>query len=91
MDRKVTFPQKGLPYLLLAPQLVVTLVFFFWPGGQALYMSVLQQDPFGQSVKFVGIENFRLLFEDPGYVESMWLTAYHRPGHGARLAAGGHG
>jgi sn-glycerol 3-phosphate transport system permease protein len=76
MDRKVTFPQKGLPYLLLAPQLVVTLVFFFWPGGQALYMSLLQQDPFGQSVRFVGLENFRLLFEDPGYVESMWLTAY---------------
>jgi sn-glycerol 3-phosphate transport system permease protein len=75
MDRKVTFPQKGLPYLLIAPQLLVTLVFFFWPGGQALYMSVLQQDPFGQSVKFVGLENFRLLFEDPSYIESMWLTA----------------
>jgi sn-glycerol 3-phosphate transport system permease protein len=76
MDRKVVFPQKGLPYLLLAPQLAVTLVFFFWPGGQALYMSVLQQDPFGQSVRFVGLENFRAILEDPGYVEALWTTAY---------------
>ena len=76
MDRKVFFPQTGLPYLLLTPQLVITLVFFFWPGGQALYMSVLQQDPFGQSVRFVGLENYRLLFEDPGYLEAVWRTFY---------------
>jgi sn-glycerol 3-phosphate transport system permease protein len=76
MQRKVVFPQKGLPYLLLAPQLVVTLVFFFWPGGQALYMSFLQQDPFGQSVRFVGLENFRLIFEDPEYLQTVWRTFY---------------
>ena len=76
MDRKVFFPQTGLPYLLLAPQLVITLVFFFWPGGQALYMSLLQQDPFGQSVRFVGLENYRLLFADPGYLEAVWRTFY---------------
>ena len=76
MDRKVFFPQTGLPYLLLAPQLAITLVFFFWPGGQALYMSLLQQDPFGQSVRFVGLENYRLLFEDPGYLEAVCRTFY---------------
>lgn len=76
MQRKVVFPQKGLPYLLLAPQLVITLVFFFWPGGQALYMSFLQQDPFGQSVRFVGLENFRLIFEDPDYLQTVWRTFY---------------
>jgi sn-glycerol 3-phosphate transport system permease protein len=76
MERKVVFPQKGLPYLLLAPQLVVTLVFFFWPGGQAVYMSFLQQDPFGQSVRFVGLENFRLIFADEGYLQAVWRTFY---------------
>ncbi len=76
MDRKVFFPQKGLPYLLLAPQLLVTLVFFFWPGGQAVYMSLLLQDPFGQSVRFVGLENFRAVFADPAYLEAVWRTAY---------------
>ncbi len=75
MDRKVVFPQKALPYWLLAPQLAIKLVFFFWPGGQALFMSLQQQDPFGQSVRFVGLENFRLLFEDPSYLEAMWRTA----------------
>lgn len=75
MDRKVVFPQRALPYWLLAPQLAVTLVFFFWPGGQALFMSLQQQDPFGQSVRFVGLDNFVLLFEDPAYLEAMWRTA----------------
>jgi sn-glycerol 3-phosphate transport system permease protein len=74
----------------------VTLVFFFWPGGQALYMSVLQQDPFGQSVRFVGLENFRLIFEDPEYLRRsvahrVLLARGHAAGHGAGAAARGDG
>lgn len=76
MDRKVFFPQKTLPYWLLAPQLIITLVFFIWPAGQAAYMSVLQQDAFGTSVQFVGLENFTALFDESDYLESMWRTAY---------------
>ena len=76
MDRKVYFPQRTLPYLLLAPQVVITLVFFFWPGGQALYMSLLQQNAFGTSVEFVGLENFHAVFADEGYLQAMWRTAY---------------
>ncbi|MBD3893095.1 sn-glycerol-3-phosphate ABC transporter permease UgpA [Hydrogenophaga sp.] len=76
MQRRVIFPHQGLPYLLLAPQLVVTLVFFFWPGAQALYMSLLMQDPFGHQVSFVGLENFVVLFQDPAYLESVWRTFY---------------
>ena len=76
MERRVIFPQKGLPYLLILPQLVVTLVFFFWPGAQAVYMSLLQQDPFGATVHFVGLENFALVFADEGYVDAFWRTLY---------------
>lgn len=76
MQRRVVFPHKTLPWLLLAPQLAVTLVFFFWPGAQAIYMSVLMQDPFGQSVTFVGLENFTALFEDEGYLQAFWRTLY---------------
>lgn len=76
MDRRVIFPQQGLPYLLLLPQLLITLVFFLWPGGQALFMSLQMQDPFGQSVTFVGLENFKLLFADPAYLEAVWRTLY---------------
>lgn len=76
MERRVIFPHRGLPYLLLLPQVVVTLVFFFWPGAQALLMSLQMQDPFGQQVSFVGLENFVTLFQDPAYLEVIWRTFY---------------
>jgi sn-glycerol 3-phosphate transport system permease protein len=76
MQRKVFFQGRLFPYLLLAPQLVITAVFFFWPAGQALFMSVLQQDPFGARVRYVGLENFQTIFEDPDYLAALWRTAY---------------
>ena len=76
MERRVIFPNKLLPYLLLAPQLAVTLVFFFWPAGQAVYMSVLSQDAFGQSVTFVGLDNFKEVLSDPDYLKTLWRTLF---------------
>jgi sn-glycerol 3-phosphate transport system permease protein len=64
-----------LPWVLLAPQLAIVLVFFFWPAGQALYQSVLQEDVFGMSREFVGMQNFSRLFNDPLYLESFQTTA----------------
>jgi sn-glycerol 3-phosphate transport system permease protein len=74
MDRRVIFNNKFLPYLLLAPQLAVTLVFFFWPAGQAVQMSVMEQDAFGLSKTFVGLGNFKELFADPEYLKTFWRT-----------------
>ena len=74
MDRRVIFPNKLLPYLLVAPQLAVTLIFFFWPAGQALHMSVLSQDAFGQSSTFVGHDNFKEVLTDPDYLKTLWRT-----------------
>ncbi len=74
MERRVIFPNKLLPYLLVAPQLAVTIVFFFWPAGQAIYMSVLSQDAFGQSVTFVGLDNFKEVLTDPDYLKTLWRT-----------------
>jgi len=76
LDRKVIFPHRVLPYWLLLPQIVVTLVFFIWPAGQAAWMSVLQQDAFGTSITFVGLTNFKDLFEDPDYLAAVWRTAW---------------
>ncbi len=76
MDRKVIFPHRVLPLWLLLPQLIITLIFFIWPAGQAAWMSVLQQDMFGASVNFVGLANFRDLFQDPDYIASMVRTAW---------------
>jgi sn-glycerol 3-phosphate transport system permease protein len=75
MEKKVRFKSRWLPWVLLAPQLAIVLVFFFWPAGQALYQSVLQEDVFGMSREFVGMQNFSRLFNDPLYLESFQTTA----------------
>jgi sn-glycerol 3-phosphate transport system permease protein len=72
--KRVTFRHKWLPYALLAPQLLITLIFFIWPASQALYQSVLQQDAFGLRTAFVGLDNFAYLFSDPIYLESFDVT-----------------
>jgi len=72
---KAVFPNKWLPYLLLAPQVAITLVFFYWPASQALYQSVLRQDPFGLKTTFVGLANFRSVLSDPGYLNAVKVTA----------------
>lgn len=75
MRRRVVFDGKLLPYLLVAPQLLVTLVFFFWPAGQAVYQSFFLQDAFGLRRSFVWFDNFRVLLADPLYRDSAARTA----------------
>ena len=75
MLTRITFNQRGLPYLLVMPQLLITLVFFVWPAGQAVYQSLLIEDAFGLSSQFVWFDNFRELFADPGYLNSLQVTA----------------
>ena len=75
MEKRVLFKDPVLPYLLLAPQIVITLVFFIWPAFQALKQSMLLEDAFGLSTEFVWFENFQALLEDPLYLESLWITA----------------
>jgi sn-glycerol 3-phosphate transport system permease protein len=75
MEKRVLFRSAWLPWLLLAPQMAVIGVFFFWPAAQAIVQSLQQQDAFGTSVEFVGLDNFRQLFQDPSYVESFKTTA----------------
>lgn len=75
MRKKVIFRGVALPYLLLLPQMAVTLVFFFWPAGQAVWQSMLRQDAFGLSTEFVWLENFGDLLVDPQYRGAAWNTA----------------
>jgi sn-glycerol 3-phosphate transport system permease protein len=73
--KRVHFNSSPLPYLLVLPQVAITLVFFIWPAGQALYQSMLIEDAFGLSSEFVWFENFEVLFEDPYYLGSFKTTA----------------
>ena len=75
MENRVRFQSAWLPWLLVAPQMAIVLVFFFWPAAQALYQSVLQQDAFGTSTEYVGLENFERLFNDDTYLASFKTTA----------------
>ncbi len=75
MERRVVYRQRWLPYLLLLPQLAITLVFFIWPASQALWQSLLMEDPFGLATQFVGLRNFARLLADPEYLNSLKVTA----------------
>jgi sn-glycerol 3-phosphate transport system permease protein len=74
MIKRVHFRASPLPYLLVLPQVAITLVFFIWPAGQAIWQSMLVEDPFGLSTAFVWFENFELLFDDPTYLNSLKVT-----------------
>lgn len=73
-SKTVTFRHKWLPYALIAPQIIITMIFFIWPASQALYQSVLRQDAFGLKTEFVGLDNFAALFADPAYLGSFTTT-----------------
>ena len=75
MQNRIVFSHKTLPYLLLAPQLLVTIVFFFLPAGQAMWQSFRLEDPFGLSSQFVGLSNFAALFSSSSYLNSFKITA----------------
>jgi sn-glycerol 3-phosphate transport system permease protein len=75
VEKRVRFKSRWLPWALLAPQLLVIAVFFFWPAAQALLQSFQQQDAFGMSVEWVGLDNFRRLWADESYLASFKTTA----------------
>ena len=74
-DRRVVFRSAWLPYVLVAPQLAITIVFFFWPAAQAVWFSFQLQDAFGLKTQFVGFQNFVHLFKDSNYLDSFRVTA----------------
>ena len=75
MEKRVVFRSAWLPYALVAPQIVITILFFFWPAAQAVWYSFQLQDAFGFKTQFVGFANFATLFRDGGYLESFKITA----------------
>src|SRR5437868_4510274 len=75
MDKRVVFRSAWLPYALVAPQIAITIVFFFWPAVQAVWYSFLLQDAFGLSTQFVWFQNFEALFSDSHYLDSFKVTA----------------
>jgi sn-glycerol 3-phosphate transport system permease protein len=75
MEKRAVFSHKLLPYLLLAPQLAITVVFFYLPASQAVRQSFFIEDAFGTNSDFVGLENYRFVFADPAYYKAIVTTA----------------
>ena len=69
--KRTVFRNRWLPYLLVLPQVAVTIVFFFWPAAKSLYLSLYRSAPFGGRDVFVGLENFHALLTDPDYYDSV--------------------
>ena len=74
MQKQSVFTSRWLPFALIAPQLVIVLVFFYWPAGQAVRQSFLLQDAFGLSTTFIWFENYRDLFSEPEYFATIVRT-----------------
>jgi sn-glycerol 3-phosphate transport system permease protein len=75
VEKRVVFRSAWLPYALVAPQIAITIVFFFWPAVQAGWYSFQLQDAFGERTQFVGLANFAALFKDANYLHSFQITA----------------
>jgi sn-glycerol 3-phosphate transport system permease protein len=74
MEKRVIFRNRVLPYLLVAPQVVVTIVFFIWPASQTMRQSFLQEDAFGTASTFIWFDNFVSIFTSQEYLESFHVT-----------------
>ncbi|MDR3441453.1 MAG: ABC transporter permease subunit [Legionella sp.] len=66
--------QRFYAWLFIAPQLVITLVFFIWPACNAVLQSFFYTDAFGLHRQFAGFANFTDLFFDPSYSKAIWVT-----------------
>ena len=74
MIKRSHFKSGSLPYLLVFPQLAITVTFFYWPAIQGVLQSFMLSDPFGQRSQFVWFYNYIELFTDPLYLRSVFIT-----------------
>ncbi len=70
MERRAYYKKRALPWLLLAPQLLLVFIFFYWPASQALFWAFTLEKPWGGGNEWVGLQNFASIFMDDLY----WTT-----------------
>src|SRR4051812_8680386 len=76
MEKRAIFGNKALPYILLGPQLAITLIFFYLPALQAVKQSFFIEDAFGTISSFVWLENYQTLFSQPEYFRAIGTTLF---------------
>lgn len=74
-EKQTYFKNSFLPYWLLLPQLLITVLFFLWPAFQSIKSSFQREDPFGFKTVFIGFENYARIFSEGDYLNSLYVTA----------------
>jgi len=74
MIKRAAFEARWLPLWLVAPQMLIVFVFFYWPAAQALWWSFTIEPPFGGPAEFVGLANLRAIASSPEYWRVVWIT-----------------
>src|SRR2546427_8484785 len=74
--KRTVFRNRWLPYALVAPQVAITIVFFFWPAFDSLRLSLYRASPFGDRMIFIGAGNFERLLSDPAYFRSIGTSFF---------------
>lgn len=69
------FPNRILPYLLLAPSILLVLIFFIYPSAQSIELSLYLVNRVRDVRVYVGLDNFQRLFESAAYLDSLKITA----------------
>ncbi|MBS8272754.1 ABC transporter permease subunit [Thalassospira tepidiphila] len=72
--KRVQFEHSAVPYLFIAPQILIISIFFLWPAVQALYQSFLLEDAFGLSSQFVWFRNFEDVLSSSSWTRSAIFT-----------------
>ncbi len=74
MEKRATFSNLWLAGFLVAPQLFLVFIFFYWPSGEALYWAFTLEPPFGGTNEWVGFLNFNTVFADEKYWNSVIVS-----------------
>ncbi|KTD21635.1 ABC transporter permease subunit [Legionella londiniensis] len=61
-------------FVLIAPQVFITFLFFIWPALSAVWQSLFYSDAFGLHSRFAGFGNFIDLFSTPEYRHAFMIT-----------------
>lgn len=72
--KRVQFEHSSIPYLFIAPQIIIIAVFFLWPAAQAMYQSFLLEDAFGLSSQFVWFKNYSDTILSGSWLQAAWFT-----------------
>lgn len=75
--RRAYFKNNWIAALMVAPQLLIIFVFFYWPTSQALYWAFTLEQPWGGGNEWVGFEHFRTLLTDGRYWNSVWVSCVY--------------